>query len=89
MEWDKKLYLNIQEQVEKNRQDILNIEQGAVVLADFGIKVIGHVASSSLLPDPAQYLEDGGEYGDAFTVGSEAPYEFYIFTRPENLLIIS
>ena len=84
MEWDKKLYLNIQEQVEKNRQDILNIEQGAVVLADFGIKVIGHVASSSLLPDPAQYLEDGGEYGDAFTVGSEAPYEFYIFTRPEN-----
>lgn len=84
MEWDKKQYLNIQEQVEKNRQDILNIEQGAVVLADFGIKVIGHVASSSLLPDPAQYLLDGGEYGDAYTVGSEAPYEFYIFTRPEN-----
>ena len=75
---EKKLYLNIQEQVEKNRVDIQSIMQGATVLADFGIKVIGHVDESTDLPDPAEYE---GDYGDAYAVGTEAPYNFYIFTR--------
>ena len=75
---EKKLYLNIQEQVEKNRVDIQSIMQGATVLADFGIKVIGHVDESTDLPEPAEYE---GDYGDAYAVGTEAPYNFYIFTR--------
>ena len=52
MPQENKLYLNIQEQVEKNKKDILDIQQGATVLADFGIKVIGQVDESSELPDP-------------------------------------
>ena len=73
-----KVYLNIQEQVEKNRKDILDIQQGATVLADFGIKVIGQVNEESELPDPAEYE---GDFGDAYAVGTESPFDFYIFTR--------
>lgn len=76
-----KVYLNIQEQVEKNRRDILAIEQGATVLADFGIKVVGQVNNSSDLPNPATYLEEGGAFGDAYAVGTTSPFLFYIFTR--------
>lgn len=73
-----KLYLNIQEQVEKNRKDILDIQQGATVLAEFGITVIGQVDEESELPDPAEYE---GNFGDAYAVGTESPFHFYIFTR--------
>ena len=58
--------------------DIQDIMQGATVLAEFGIKVVGQVSSVEDLPDPAEYE---GDYGDAFIVGDTAPYEFYIFTR--------
>lgn len=77
----KMLYLNIQEQVEKNKKDIQAVYQGATVLAEFGIKVIGQVDDESELPDPADYLEAGGEYGDAYIVGTEAPFKYWIFTR--------
>lgn len=75
----RKIYLNIQEQVEKNKNDILDILMGAVVLGNFDIKVIGHVDEASELPDPTEY---DGEYGDAITVGTEAPYHYWVFTRP-------
>ena len=75
-----KQYLNIWEQVEKNRKDITKIAEGAVVLANFGIKVVGSVDTAEELPDPATYE---GEYGDAYTVGESAPYVMYIFTRPD------
>lgn len=78
MSQERKIYLNIQEQVEKNKKDILDIQQGATVLADFGIRVIGQVDEAAELPDPAEYE---GEYGDAYAVGTEQPYDFYIFTR--------
>ena len=74
------MFLNIQEQVAKNMKDIKDIQQGATVLAEFGIKVIGQVDDASELPDPAEY-EATGEYGDAYIVGTEEPYEYYIFTR--------
>ncbi len=73
-----KEFRNLQEQVLKNMQDIQDIEQGATVLADFGIKVVGQVDSTDDLPDPAEYE---GEYGDAYLVGTEKPYNYYIFTR--------
>lgn len=78
MPQERKIYLNIQEQVEKNKKDILDIQQGATVLADFGIRVIGQVNEAADLPDPAEYE---GDFGDAYAVGTEAPYDFYIFTR--------
>lgn len=80
----KKEYLNIWEQVEKNKNDIVSLVRGAKTLADFGIKVIGYVSDPDELPDPDDYLQDGGEYGDAFAIAAteEPPYEYYVFTRP-------
>lgn len=42
-----------------------------------GIKVIGHIDS---LPIP----EGTYEYGDAYMVGTETPYDMYIYTRPDG-----
>ena len=77
---ENKAYLNIQEQVEKNRQDIERLKLTELTIAEFGIRVIGHVESEEDLPDAATYA---GNYGDAYTVGTETPYDFWIFTRPE------
>lgn len=76
--YNNKEFRNLQEQVLKNMKDIQDIQQGATVLADFGIKVVGQVEDVSELPDSATYE---GEFGDAYLVGTEAPYEYYIFTR--------
>lgn len=73
-----KEFRNLQEQVLKNMNDIQDIEQGATVLADFGIKIVGQVETSDELPDPAEYE---GDYGDAYLVGATAPYYYFIFTR--------
>lgn len=79
--WDNKTYRNLQEQVYANMRNIQDIQQGGLVLAEFGIKVIGNVDSAEDLPDPEDY-ELVGQYGDAYLVGTEAPYDYYIFTRP-------
>ena len=71
-------FRNLQEQVLKNMNDIQDMMQGVSVLADFGIKVVGQVDSSSDLPDPSTY---DGDYGDAYVVGESEPYDYYIFTR--------
>lgn len=71
---------NLQEQVQKNKEDIANHYNIDRVLADFGIKVVGSVNNASQLPDPTEY---SGNFGDAFAVGIEAPYSFYIYTRPD------
>ena len=78
LKFGNKDFRNIQEQVAKNMTDIQDIMQGATVLADFGIKVVGQVENAEDLPDPAEYE---GDYGDAYLVGEEDPYDFYIFTR--------
>ena len=78
LKFGNKEFRNLQEQVLKNMQDIQDIMQGTTVLAEFGIKVIGQVDTAAELPDPATYE---GEYGDAYVVGTEEPYEYYIFTR--------
>ena len=71
-------FRNLQEQVLKNMCDIQDIEQGATVLATFGIKVVGQVNQASDLPAPATYT---GNLGDAFLVGTQAPYDYYIYTK--------
>lgn len=65
-------YRNLEEQVQylTNYHDV---NQG---LVQWGIRVVGQVASSSDLP--AVY---NGEFGDAYAVGTEAPFFFYIWTR--------
>lgn len=71
-------FRNLQEQVLKNMCDIQDIEQGATVLANFGIKVVGQVNQASDLPAPATYQ---GNLGDAFLVGTQAPYDYYIYAK--------
>jgi len=78
LQFGNKEFRNLQEQVLKNMRDIQDIMEGTTVLADFGIKVVGQVDYESELPDPATY---SGEYGDAYIVGTEEPYEYFIFTR--------
>ena len=70
---------NIAEQVEKNKQDILKHFQRDEVLADFGIRIIGQVDSQEELPESA------AEYGDAYAVGTESPFNYFIWTRANNL----
>lgn len=75
-----KEFRNLEEQVLKNKEDIAahyNIDR---VLADFGIKVIGQVDTAEQLPDPSTF---SGAYGDAYAVGEEAPYTFYVWTRAD------
>ena len=71
---------NLESQVQKNKEDIANHYNIDRVLADFGIRVIGQVVSSTELPDPETFE---GQYGDAYAVGGEAPYRFYIWTRAD------
>ena len=71
---------NLQEQVLKNKQDIAQHYNLDRVMADFGIKVVGKVERASELPDPATYV---GDYGSTYAVGTQAPYDFYIWTRAD------
>lgn len=80
---DGKEYRNLQEQVEKNKNDILYILEEEGVLNEFGIRVTEQVEDISDLPTVAEYKEDhtGWEYGDCIAVGTEEPYTLYILTR--------
>ena len=71
---------NLQEQVLKNKQDIAKHYDLDRVMADFGIKVVGKFDYASELPDPATYV---GDYGNTYAVGTQAPYNFYIWTRAD------
>ena len=72
-------YRNIAEQVLKNKEDILKHFQRDEVLADFGIRIIGQLATKEELPATA------AEYGDAYAVGTESPFNYFIWTRANNL----
>lgn len=78
-----KEYRNIQEQVEKNKQDIEYILQEEGVLNEFGIRVVGQEESIDDLPSVDDYKEnnENWEYGDTYAIGEEAPYDLYVLTR--------
>ena len=69
---------NLEEQVEKNKDDILFILEQEGVLNQFGIKVVGQIDTAASLPAPSIYA---GDYGDAYAVGTQTPYDLYIWTR--------
>lgn len=71
-------FRNLEEQVKRNQDDIKYILEEEGVLNQFGIKVIGQVDTQGELPDASTYQ---GEYGDAYAVGPQPPYEMYIYTR--------
>ena len=73
-----KEFRNLQEQVLENMNQIDILKQGTVVLDEFGIKVIGQLDSADDLPESAS------EFGDAYAVGTEPPYNMYIWTRTDE-----
>ena len=77
---DGKILRNLEEQVLKNQQDIANIKSLGQ-LYSFDIKVVGQVTDVNDLPNPETYQ---GEFGDAYLVGTTLPYDFYIYTRPNQ-----
>lgn len=72
-------YRNLEEQVQFNANNIQRIIEGEELLARLGIKVVGQVATEEELPNPVIYE---GAFGDAYLVGTESPYDYYIYTRP-------
>ena len=79
LKYDGKEYRNLEEQVLKNKSDIEYLFDSQGVLNEFGIKVVGVVSVVDLLPQSAV------DYGDAYAVGVEPPYELYIWTRANNV----
>ena len=75
-----KEFRNLQEQVEKNTKDIQELNYGGAVLAEFGIRVVGRLDSIDDLPDPT--LFDESDIGNAYAIGTQAPYTLYVLTRP-------
>ncbi|MBO7691704.1 MAG: collagen-like protein [Methanobrevibacter sp.] len=72
--FDGKTYRNLEEQVRKNMDDITSLQKIQTALNEFGIHVLGIVEDESQLP------ESSSEFGNAYAVGQEAPYEYYIWT---------
>ena len=77
--YDNKIFRNLQEQVEKNKQDIVDLQQTEMALNAYGIKVVGQVETALDIPEDFE-----GDYGDAYLVGDEAPYDVYVWTRPNS-----
>ena len=73
-----KIYRNLEEQVLQNKEDIARHWNVDRVLADFGIKVYGRKEDPTLLPE-----DEGENYGAGYLVGIEAPYDVYVWTRPD------
>lgn len=72
------IYRNIQEQVEKNKRDIEAWSSIEVTLNNLGIKVLGRVDYVSDIPEATF------EYGDAYLVGLNEPFDLYIYTRTDG-----
>lgn len=72
-EIDGKQFRSLEEQVEY-LSTLHEVNRG---IAQWGIQVVGQVSYPAQLPDPYD-----GNYGDAIAVGTSAPYNFYIWTRP-------
>lgn len=73
-------YRNLTEQVLKNKEDIARHYEIDRVIADFGIRVLGRLDSVSDLPAQAAV------YGDAYAIGTETPYDYYVWTRANEAI---
>ena len=66
---------NLEDQVEKNAQDIEDFKNGNQTIAEFGITVVGILATAAELP------AQGENYGDAYLIGTQTPYDMRVWTR--------
>ena len=79
--FDGREFRNLQEQVLENKRRIAEHYEITRVLNDFGIRVIGRVATKE---DLDNIPTEGLQYGDAYAVGENPPYTFWIWTRKNN-----
>ena len=68
-------FRNLEEQVFKNQQDIQDFKDGNQTIAEFGITVVGILSSADQLP------ASGDNFGDAYLIGTETPYDMRVWTR--------
>lgn len=80
LRFDGKEFRNLEEQVLKNKEDIARHWDVDRVLADFGIKMLGRFDSY----DDIKYFDEGENYGNAYLIGTEEPYDVYVWTRPDE-----
>jgi len=78
---DGKKARNLEEQVRWNQEQIELIKLGQITLAEFGIKVIGYFNTYEDLEREYPTESFTGDYGMACGVGTEAPFEYYVWTR--------
>ena len=78
LNFENKEFRNLEEQVLKNQQDIQDFKDGNQTIAEFGIKVVGIVDDAANIPAVGQ------EFGDAYLVGTQAPYDMRVWTRNVN-----
>lgn len=71
-------YRNLQEQVLENKEEIARHWNVDRVLADFGITVLGRLDTVEELEN----IDEGENWGYGYLVGLEAPYDVYVWTRP-------
>ena len=74
---------NLQEQVEKNKNDIIAIINEQGTLNQFGLKVVEQYDTLNDLPTVDEYKQENpdADYGDTIAIGTTAPYSLYILTR--------
>ena len=75
LQFGNKEFRNLEEQVEKNAQDIQDFKDGNQTIAEFGITVVGILATEAELP------AQGENFGDAYLIGSQTPYDMRVWTR--------
>lgn len=75
LQFGNKEFRNLEEQVEKNAQDIQDFKDGNQTIAEFGITVVGILATAAELP------VQGENFGDAYLIGSQTPYDMRVWTR--------
>ena len=75
LQFGNKEFRNLEEQVEKNAQDIQDFKDGNQTIAEFGITVVGILATAAELP------AQGENFGDAYLIGTQTPYDMRVWTR--------
>lgn len=79
IQFNNKEYRNLVEQVLKNKQDIAQHYEIDRIIGEFGIRIIGQLDTWVEPEDIGQFT-----YGDAYAVGTQPPYDIYIYTRPDE-----
>lgn len=81
-----KEFRNLEEQVAWNKNMITGIVNQSISLAAFGIREVNRVTKAEQIPSPADYktTNPDWDYGDAYSVGTEPPYEFWVLTRADD-----